>query len=644
MGFSADIDIAGGGAGSSLSVNGGKTNLNSDYKAVGEQSGIFTGDDGLDLTAGGKTTLIGGAITTTKAARDAGRNRYTSADGIKTQDINNTTSYDGNAIQAGLSLGQTDNKPQASMNGLGYGSDSDSDSSVTRAGITGIAGSQDITTDNRAEYAGILENSFDANQVNKELGAQTQITQAFDQERRKIKTELNQEEEKLRNAAKKALENGDRDSWEAYSQEADKIQQKSLIFDGISGALYGPNTNGAVGYVAKAISPQIAYQIGEAFKNNDFKNAMNEDNELAGVGSPQHILAHAILGAAVSAATGNDALIGGTSAAVGEGQALLLSKYLYDTKDPSELTAEQKDTISSIASLAGLAMGASTGEVTDAVNAGETALVAVQDNGLENVLLPHEIDEIKNNPNYSREQLEAFQRMPEMIGDLDIVYKKNNKGNFIVCVPYSGNSCAPRSNERYATPDEIRQGAQDFALDVVPIPGSKGAAIVVKKTGQVIGKYKDARSAKKAADEAVQKARVTNNNQIDDDLGNKPSGRPEYNPNSNYNGGLVKVPKPDPDADALATRIGGESRVRFKNDNREFDVISDKYIGQAKPANYNINKTGRDQAKATFDAARDTGRKVYYHFDGPPNPNTIRKLEQYSKEYNIPIVIDIKPF
>jgi hypothetical protein len=181
MGFSADIDLYKG-TSSSLSVNGGKTNLHADYQAVGEQSGIFTGDSGFDIAAGGKTTLIGGAITTTEAARDAGRNHYTSADGIKTQDINNTTSYDGNAIQVGVSIGSTDNKPQASMNGLGYGSDSDSDSSVTRAGITGIAGSQDITTDNRAEYAGILENSFDAGRVNEELGAQTQITQEFGKE------------------------------------------------------------------------------------------------------------------------------------------------------------------------------------------------------------------------------------------------------------------------------------------------------------------------------------------------------------------------------------------------------------------------------------------------------------------------------
>ena len=68
------------------------------------------------------------------------------------------------------------------MNGLGYGTDGDSDSSTTRAGITGIAGNSGITTDNQAEYAGALENVFDAEQVNEELGAQTQITKEFGKE------------------------------------------------------------------------------------------------------------------------------------------------------------------------------------------------------------------------------------------------------------------------------------------------------------------------------------------------------------------------------------------------------------------------------------------------------------------------------
>ena len=45
LGFSADIDING--AGSSLSLNGGKTDINADYKAVCQQSGFFTGDTAL---------------------------------------------------------------------------------------------------------------------------------------------------------------------------------------------------------------------------------------------------------------------------------------------------------------------------------------------------------------------------------------------------------------------------------------------------------------------------------------------------------------------------------------------------------------------------------------------------------------------
>jgi len=190
IGFTADVALEG--AGSSLSLNGGKTDINADYKAVGEQSGILTGDGGFDLEVDGKTTLIGGAITTTDAAVAAGRNKYVSKGGITTQDIVNTSSYEGDAIQVGVSLGMTDRKPQGNTNGLGYGTDSDSDGSITKAGITGIAGNSGITTDNQAEYAGALENVFDANRVNEELGAQAQITQEFGKEAPKAVAEFSQ--------------------------------------------------------------------------------------------------------------------------------------------------------------------------------------------------------------------------------------------------------------------------------------------------------------------------------------------------------------------------------------------------------------------------------------------------------------------
>ena len=180
MGFNADLDLAKG-TGSSLSVNGGKTNLNSDYKAVGEQSGIFANQ--ADLITEGKGTFKGGVFVTSKAAQDNGNSNIVFKQGVTATDLKNTTSYDGDAIQAGISIGSTNNKPQASMNGIGYGTDSDSDSSITKGGVSGVNDPQGIfTTDNRDALGGKLESVFDATRVNEELSAQTQITKEFGKE------------------------------------------------------------------------------------------------------------------------------------------------------------------------------------------------------------------------------------------------------------------------------------------------------------------------------------------------------------------------------------------------------------------------------------------------------------------------------
>ena len=511
MGFSADLDLKG--AGSSLSVNGGKTNLNADYQAVGEQSGIFTGDGGLDLTAGGKTTLIGGAITTTKAARDAGRNRYTSADGIKTQDINNTTSYDGDAIQAGLSIGQTDNKPQASMNGLGYGSDSDSDNSVTRAGITGIAGSQDITTDNRAEYAGILENSFDAEKINEELGAQTQITQAFDQERRKIKTEINAKEKKLRDEAEEASNAGDYETAREKFDAADKLVNQGLLFDAVAGAIYGPNSNGATGYVAKAVSPAVSFKVGQYYKELE----ANQDNKLTDGQQAGHILAHTLLGAAVSYATGNDVLTGSVSAGTGEAAAPLLSQLLYE-KDTDKLTAEQKDTISSIVSALGAGIGATTGNASDAANAAETSKVAAENNdggpqtyGQSKAELMKETWEMNNGPigkllNKNQKYILIGTDFLPVIGDIKGVEEAEGTGDYIFAavglIPWGGDLLqkahkAKKAEDKYeeAKAAGSVQGMKEAAQEGVDILKSQGKAS--EATGsQIIKKVESGKKVK----------------------------------------------------------------------------------------------------------------------------------------------------
>ncbi len=109
-------------------------------------------------------------------------------------------------------------------------------------------------------------------------------------------------------------------------------------------------------------------------------------------------------------------------------------------------------------------------------------------------------------------------------------------------------------------------------------------------------------------------------------------------------GKLIKVANPDPAADALAKRIGGESRVKFANGpDNEFDAVSNLYVAQTKPANFGTSKKFRDQAKATFETAIKTGRIPYFHFDGPPHRDVLRKLNEYAKRYGIDPVIDVSP-
>jgi hypothetical protein len=121
-----------------------------------------------------------------------------------------------------------------------------------------------------------------------------------------------------------------------------------------------------------------------------------------------------------------------------------------------------------------------------------------------------------------------------------------------------------------------------------------------------------------------------------DDVGDTPTipGR--------WSGELMPVPKEDAAADALRERIGGQSRVKFSTDpsGREFDVVSDEYIAQTKSAKAMVNRSFRAQAKATLEAAKATGRAVYYHFEGAPPAETRSRLEHYSERYGVRLTYD----
>ncbi|MFY1696356.1 RHS repeat-associated core domain-containing protein [Solwaraspora sp. WMMA2101] len=118
-------------------------------------------------------------------------------------------------------------------------------------------------------------------------------------------------------------------------------------------------------------------------------------------------------------------------------------------------------------------------------------------------------------------------------------------------------------------------------------------------------------------------------------------GRPYIGRTANE---LIDVNIKDPAAQALAVRIHGRASVRFSGDpkGREFDAVSHLYVAQSKPANYQIGSSFRRQAQATFEMAIQTGRRPYFHFEGPPMPEVTRKLQEYGVRYGIQPVIDTR--
>ncbi|WP_165011082.1 hypothetical protein [Neisseria yangbaofengii] len=155
------------------------------------------------------TDLKGGIITATETAETAGRNRFQTAS-IGHSDIENHSRYEGDGFGIGVSgsisgqsLGQTapaaDSRIQtvAGKNGIdssiGYGSDGDNRSSITRSGIgtrniiigndtdgTQAAAAYTATRTETAEQnSGRLNNIFDKERVQSEIDLQRSVSQEF---------------------------------------------------------------------------------------------------------------------------------------------------------------------------------------------------------------------------------------------------------------------------------------------------------------------------------------------------------------------------------------------------------------------------------------------------------------------------------
>ncbi|EFC1586438.1 hypothetical protein ITL30_004789, partial [Escherichia coli] len=134
-------------------------------------------------------------------------------------------------------------------------------------------------------------------------------------------------------------------------------------------ALQGLAGGNLAGALAGASAPELANIIGH--------HAGIDDNTAA------KAIAHAILGGVTAALQGNSAAAGAIGAGTGEVIASAIAKSLYPDVDPSKLTEEQKQTVSTLATLsAGMAGGIASGDVAGAAAGAGAGKNVVENNSL----------------------------------------------------------------------------------------------------------------------------------------------------------------------------------------------------------------------------------------------------------------------
>ena len=200
------------GYGFSASGDYSQSKIRADHASVTEQSGIYAGEDGYQIKVGNHTDLKGGIITSGKSAEDKGKNLFQTAT-LTASDIQNHSRYEGKSFGIGGSFdlnggwdGTVTDKQGSPTDRIslaaGYGSDSDSQSSITKSGIntrnihitdeagqlarTGRTAKETeariytgIDTETADQHTGRLKNSFDKDAVAKEINLQREVTKEF---------------------------------------------------------------------------------------------------------------------------------------------------------------------------------------------------------------------------------------------------------------------------------------------------------------------------------------------------------------------------------------------------------------------------------------------------------------------------------
>ncbi|WP_176700587.1 hemagglutinin repeat-containing protein, partial [Gilliamella sp. App4-10] len=372
-----------------------QTKMDSTWQSVTDQSGIFAGKGGFDITVGNHTDLKGAVIAS--AAKDTSKNKLDTGT-ISFSDIKNQADYKVSSSSAGVNTSGMPSIPtglnkQASKNSTTHSAVSTGTMVIRHESEQQQAINELSRDTEHASHA--LKHIFnkdkeqsiiDQTRLVSEIGGET-LTMLNHIDRisatSKAKEALNKEQEKAKNNKTVLTDEQQQKIYEDAYKEAmnqgmsamgsETRQGIDMAVNLINGIISGDMT----GAVAGALAPKIASAIKKQTEHYNPETGKWETDHIA------NTVSHAILGGVVAQLQGNSALVGGLGAAASERSAEVIAGILYPDKDIKDLSQEERQQISALSQLAtGLATAAAGGDIQD-INTGVAAgKNAVENNGL----------------------------------------------------------------------------------------------------------------------------------------------------------------------------------------------------------------------------------------------------------------------
>ena len=375
-------------------ISASQDKMKSTYDSVQEQTGLFAGNGGFDVTVGRHTQLDGAVIASTATADKNSLDTGT----LGFSDLHNEADY--KVSQTGVSLSGSGSfgdtfkgkMPGGMISGASHSGHAEGTTQAAVADGTIIVRDRDnqkqdvanLSRDtehandsispifdkekeqNRLKAVGLISDigsqAADIARTQGEIAARNAMTdpEALKAAKEKLKSEGN-----ANPSDKQIVNQAGQTAMEKYGTGSDiqrGIQAATAALQGLAGG----NIAGAL---AGASAPELAHLL----KSTEGDPTVNT-------------VAHAILGGAVAVLQGNSAAAGTAGAATGELAAHAIASLLYpEVKDLSKLSEDQKQTIVTLASVsAGVAGGLAGGSTASAAAGAQGGKNAAENNATSN--------------------------------------------------------------------------------------------------------------------------------------------------------------------------------------------------------------------------------------------------------------------